>query len=233
MAAQRSNGVTFVPFAPARLGLRVSVVSGATVRTSGPPAGVLAALDGPMFAAIGSGRARIKYRHYDQDAGVDLPTTDPSGLTVSVVDGAAVVRDGATVVRGAKVAVQLYPSLVRGGAVVARADINRERVWRAALCVLRDGRLAFAVAVGSMVAFARALADLGAVDAGYTDGGSSTRLQTDGDAYGSSRPRAVASWLVVRSGVASRGGPSTGGGGAIAAGLLLALAGIALWRAST
>lgn len=123
------------------------------------------------------------------------------GGTVSVTpQGTAVVRPGADAVPGARLSVQLYPTLVRDGQViVSNNGTNADRVWRAALCVLDDGRLAFAIMQADMQTFARTLiAALRARHAYYTDGGGSTSLAVRGDArYGHPEDRRVAFWLVA------------------------------------
>lgn len=121
-------------------------------------------------------------------------------MTISVVNGEAFVTSGSTIARGADVAVQLYPSLVRNGQNIASRSTDAERTWRAALVMLDKKTLAFAIGQRvSMYEFAEALIAAGARDAGYTDGGGSTSLWSKANAtrFGSAENRAVPSWLVA------------------------------------
>lgn len=217
LAPSTEGGLIWLPFAASQLGCwedpagahqaRPHTAAEALLRN--PDA--LAALDGPMFEV--TDRAHPRYRDYatgrldyrlyesegiavDDDGGT---RTDGRGITLSVVGGVAQVLDGDCVALHARAAVQLYPTLIRHKAVVAGERVNRDAVWRAGVAVLGDGSLAFAVMRASMRAFAQALLAKGAVDAGYTDGGGSARLQlASGRWWGSTENRRVLSWLLVR-----------------------------------
>lgn len=186
-----------------------------------------AVLDGSMFSLCSSGGyARADCADLDyllRGEGVSDGGENPTdGLTISVTPaGTARVLPGAAVVDGARVAVQLYPTLVRDGAViVSNRDNNADRVWRAALGVMADGRLVFAIMVADMQTFARALIAFGVRDAGYTDGGGSASLAVRGDQrYGASEDRRVASWLLAYDPAPPAGLPSPFATVAVAAAL--------------
>jgi hypothetical protein len=153
-----------------------------------------------MYSDLGSGLARVRFRHFDRARGIDLPGASPdAGMFIGVDRGRAITGNGRGIGRRADVLVQLYPALVQmGQSKVPSPDPNPERDWRAALCILRDGKLAFAVAPSSpMGLFADKLRAMGVVHAGYTDGGSSTSLVLPPNRIGSPNPRAVATWLTV------------------------------------
>ena len=146
---------------------------------------VVALLDGPMFDPEGEypsyTRARMLYRYLDRRRGISVPSQFPTrGATLSMAgDARAVVMDGAAEIEGAVFAVQGYPAVLRRRSNVATRDKNRETTGRAALCLLGDGRVAFAVGRAPMWEFGealRALTDVDVVDALYTDGGGSTTL---------------------------------------------------------
>lgn len=157
---------------------------------------VVALLDGAMFELPGGGTdyahasgARLLYRYLDRRRGIDRPTRYPDrGATLSVTpDGHATMMDGAREVIGATFAAQGYPEVIRAGRVEASAERNTDAVGRAALCLLDDGRVAFAVGRASMRAFGEALLGLSGVrvrDAVYTDGGGSTTLALRGEGGG-------------------------------------------------
>lgn len=155
-----------------------------------------AVLDGAMFDATG-----LRFAALDRAGGVDRAgrlATRGQGLVVFVrADRAGVAG---AVPRDADVAVQLYPALVRDGAVVASSRVNTHREWRAALCVLDDRRLAFAVGRGAMRPFAVTLQRAGCRHAGYTDGGRSAVLATRARRWGSTRAQPVPTWLYARRG---------------------------------
>jgi hypothetical protein len=208
-----TRGVTLLRFAPSRLGLWLD--DGATpgdnrVAMHKPAvalqrSGAVAVLDGAMFRVRDGrgyregGDAQLEYRAADgsgleHDGGA---ATDARGVTIGVAGGYAYALDGDQVPVGSTCAVQLYPALVRGGVNVANPRVNRALVWRAGLCAMRDGQLAFAVGRMSMHAFAETLVTLGAEDAGYTDGGGSTCLLTREGRWGSREDRPVATYLTV------------------------------------
>ena len=158
--------------------------------------GAVALLDGSMFELADglpyatSQRARFQYRYLDRRAGVDVPSQFPQrGATLSVVSGRAVVLDGAAQLADATVAVQGYPEVIRGGRLEVTDARNTENTGRAALCLLSDGRVAFAVGRAPLAAFGRVLLalrvpssvpDCKVRDALYTDGGDSTALALRG-----------------------------------------------------
>lgn len=162
-----------------------------------------AALDGPMFGSEcsphGRGPGCVQYRLRDRRRDVDLPSLYPDrGLTFTVGGIASSVK----VVRGARedaigdapVVVQTWPAIVEDGNP-SSGSADPEAVGRAALCLLSDGRLAFAAGTGPMGVFARELAARGVRWAGYTDGGGSTGLLGPGVELGGRRP--VPTWLVA------------------------------------
>lgn len=152
------------------------------------------ALDGPMFDGSGS-----EYLLYDRVNGTSVPSRHPDdGMTISVVGNLPFATDGASVVPGARVAVQGYPTLVVNGRNVASPSVDTSAEWRAGMAIMRDGTLAFAVGQMSMWQFAEEFARAGADEAMYTDGGSSASLWTQAGRYGHPAPRDVPSWLVVR-----------------------------------
>lgn len=196
-----------------------------------------AVLDGPMFTDTGA-TSRFRFRLLDEFARVDSAGREPDhGATLSVdVSGRAVVLPGDRITDGATVAVQCYPVLAADGVAktVANTKSNNERVWRAALVLLRSGEVAFVVGVGALPAFARAVAamDGGTLWAGYTDGGSSTELRTERQRWGFSRPVSVLTWLALFASLPGGAPPRPPVGGNAPKGSLLAPAaavGAVLW----
>jgi hypothetical protein len=193
----RQHGkLTLTIFDPKRLRVAIGKRTASQALRDFPAADCI--LDGPMYNSKG-----VQYRLVDRAGGVDHKGQFPSrGYTVSVVNGAAEVLRGTAVPDGASVAVQGWPDLVSAGQSIASGSGNlSERTWRAALCVMVDGRLAFAVmpAVG-MPTFAAALIAAGVVHAVYTDGGGSAEIaMRDGRRWGHTEDRSVASWLYVES----------------------------------
>jgi hypothetical protein len=206
-----------LPFDPSRLGLFALPLLDNTV-TPVPPSHVLgmanaeAALNGPMFGVCSGqhlprGNAQyaasqcdtFSYTHYDASAGINANAShDTRGITISVVNGQAQSAQGESYSPDASVAVQLYPSLIESGQITASSEVNKDSVWRSGLAILDNGQLLFAVGKMPMLDFAQALADLGAVHAGYTDGGGSSALVAQGETAGSAENRPVASWLIVK-----------------------------------
>lgn len=156
---------------------------------------------------------------------LDVPTRKPDdGVTLAVEGGVVRAYRGGQAPAEAKVALQLYPSLVEDGRNVARAEVNTDNARRAAVAVLRDGSVMFAVGRGTMRAFAQELVDAGAAWAGYTDGGGSTRLQrADGTWSGDPENRRVPVWYTAE--VPASRGPS---GVSIAVWLTAGLLGVGL-----
>ena len=164
-----------------------------------------AILDGPMWSnrrLDGTSGAAPLFRLLDTAGRVDVPSQRAGeGVTLSVVEGVASARRTDAVAPGASVAVQGWPPLIVEGEVVA-TDVgsNAERVGRAAWALMGDGRVGlFAARASAMRAFAVELRALGAVAAGYTDGGSSTYLRGRAapfDPVTAPAPRVFA-WLVL------------------------------------
>jgi len=181
--------------------------------------GAVAALNGPMFGVcpgqnLPRGNAQygvsscdtLQYFEYDAGQSLNVQGLYASrGITISVVNGEATATSGGSFPSDASVAVQLYPALIDNGHIVASQDKDTDRVWRSGLAILSTGQLMFAVGQMSMYDFASSLADLGAIYAGYTDGGGSTAMVASGEFAGSSEGRPVPSWLIVRV-------PGSGGG---------------------
>lgn len=162
-----------------------------------------ALLDGPMFGAAcsphGRGPGCLQYRLLDRSRAVDSPSLYPTrGLTFAVggIVSKARVLHGApeNELESARVAIQTYPSIVEEGD--PGGPDEREGVGRAALCLMRDGRLAFAAGTGPLRVFARELAARGVAWAGYTDGGGSTGLLGPRDRVGGNRP--IPAWIFAR-----------------------------------
>ena len=217
-------GIHLALFQPSRLGLVVAPTSnpGQTIPMRGvgalalDHAAVLAA-NGPMFdncsgqpslppgnaAYAASHCSVLRYRGVDRSRSINAPGTPGAsldGMTISVVGGRAVATVANVVPPGASVAVQLYPALLSNGHVLATADRDTDRVQRAGLFIMADGRLGLAMGPGlSMLSFANAAKLNGALSGGYTDGGGSARWALrDGTWYGASEDRPVASWIVIR-----------------------------------
>lgn len=141
-------------------------------------AAVAVALDGPMFDDAG------RPQYLVAGPGASAPSQFPDRGATLAVDGSGRARvvSGGVAPAGSAVAVQGYPALVRSRANVASREVDTSRRSRAALGVLADGTVFFAATrAASMYAFAAALVALGAVDAAYTDGGSSTALLLRGE----------------------------------------------------
>lgn len=192
----RSNGVTLVAFPASWLALEVDVSGTNTasrpetarqVWTRIPEA--LALIDGPMFAVDDglpystSQRDRLLYRYLDVSRGINVASVWPTrGATLSVANGRAMMAPGSIEQPGSTFAVQGYPTIVRGGGNVANPTSDTEQVGRAAIVLLSDGRVGFAVDTIGMYAFGQALIALRAAngasvtDAVYSDGGGSTAL---------------------------------------------------------
>lgn len=190
---------------PSRPNGQVTPLTAAEARARRP--GAAAVIDGPMFEKCAGEPdsyaryqcAQLDYRLLDRAAGIDVPGRYPTrGMTLSIVDGRPVVLDGSNTPPGAGFAVQLYPPLVRGSRNVATAALNRSQVYRAGIGVLPDGSIVLAEGSMSMYQFAETLRALGVVDAGYTDGGGSARIELqDGERAGSSENRRVASFIAA------------------------------------
>lgn len=170
--------------------------------------GASAALDGVQFDTCDSAPYATSqcgvpvFMVYDSARGVSVAGSHPNeGMTISVANGQAVAMSGSQMAAGAQVAVQLWPSLVSGGqVVVSNSGTNATAERRAALAIISPNQLAFVVGAANMVDFANAIAALGATDAGYTDGGGSTSLVTQGGFFGASEHRRVPTWLIASSG---------------------------------
>ena len=233
---ERVGSLSLLRFDPSRLDVFAPSLGGnrsrPTTAQEALASGAVAVLDGPMFSRCDSAAlsgtdaeryaqsqcSRVEYALLGSE--VSVGSLYPSnGATFSIVEGRAVVLPDAQVAQGARVAVQTYPHIVRAGRNIANPEHDTDRTWRAALVLLDTKELAFAIMQASMHAFAAALVALGAVEAGYTDGGGSGRLETaDGQRVGSSENRRVGSWLVVR---AAEGAGGVGGGGLLLLGAAL------------
>jgi len=210
--------------------------------------GAVALVCGPMFYGGVSynsyQRAPIAYRVLDRRRGIDFPVQPfhaRRGATVSVMPGGAVhVLDGGVSAPGAVFAMQGYPEVIRGGRNNASQTRDLGATGRAALCVLRDGRVAFAVANTGIRQFADLLLARGVVEAVYLDGGGSTMLavrDAPGGRVVTSRgldSRRVPSFLLAvppgavgERGRSSAGGavPSPGGTGILDKGVMAGLIG--------
>jgi hypothetical protein len=211
-----TGGLTAYAFDAAQLGVFAKPLGPGQFMPVGPgevlaASGALAAPDGPEFGVCdvhnhGYPSYQCGYpqeRVYDAGRGVAADgERSNSGITVSVIGGQVQVTRGAQTIPGAKVSVQLYPSLLENGDIVtSNSGSNADAVGRAALAVISPTRLAFVVANAMpMVEFARSIRDnLGASYAGYTDGGGSTALVTPGQTYlgSTGERRRVPTWLVV------------------------------------
>jgi len=183
--------------------------------------GALAMLDGPMYAALGGGRADMLFAMRDPTSGEMPGSRAGQGMTLNVTaDGAPVWTPRP--VDGAPVVVQGYPPLVRSGTNVTTRTLNTSRETRAGVGETRDGMLFLAVGTGSMTAFAdQLMRDLDAVHAVYTDGGGSGKEWRAGTAVGNPEDRAVASWLWVAEDTGAPEAASVVGGKAGAAVLVL------------
>lgn len=191
------------------------------------------ALDGPMFN--GAGRV-TEWTLRDRAGGVDLTgSRRTEGLYLAVENGRATMGRAAPS-SGAAVVVQTWPPLLEAGRVVAtNTGTNAERVWRAALGIMGDGRVCAAVRQADVVTFARDLAAHGVSSAGYTDGGSSTVLWTrEAPAWGRQTPGAkVPAWITAEAPSSGPGAPSSGGPGAPLGALAAVLGGgLLLWGAA-
>lgn len=207
------QGLTFLLFPPSMLSLYADMSDGSTARphdvTDAQAAtGADAVMDGPMFEKCdpGAGYASqscgyVQYRHFDLSNGLNVASRYPGrGVTLSVLsDGSTQAAQGATVAPGATVAVQLYPELVANGSPVSVSNADGS-ASRAALAIMRDGRMAFVVSQPMLMStFAQRLAGGGAVYAGYTDGGGSTSLGTAAGQYtGSAEHRRVLTWILAK-----------------------------------
>lgn len=244
-------GLTIVRFDPSRLGLwtRPKALVGQVVPSSASEALVATdaewVLDGTMFNLCdappgateaqryaASQCARPRFGLYDAARGIDIPSGAPAeGLTIgSYGDGSSFVVDGYTKPDGARVAVQLFPALVRGGNIVASGSVDTTAEWRAALASMNDGTLALAVAPASMLGFASALKAAGVRDAGYTDGGGSARLASASAVHGASENRRVAFWITVNSEGSLLPIAALGAAGAVGAGIFRWLTGRWPWE---
>ena len=210
----RQGGVTFASFAASRLGVWSDPIPGTADAVPHSPAEALAAsgadviLDGPMFENCNGGDyassqcAVVRFQQLDASNGVSFGTESQSeGITIAVVNGTAVAADGAQVPAGASVAIQCYPALVRAGRNVAdnNAGTNGTAEQRAGVGIMSDGRVVLAAGAVSMAGLASAMIAAGVVEGGYTDGGGSTALWlSDGQRYGASEQRRVATWIIAK-----------------------------------
>ena len=145
--------------------------------------------------------ASLPYGAVDPLTGARNPSLYPDrGGTLTVTGNMASVASGWSTPPWGGVAWQGYPLLVSGG-VPERFTGDADRVERAAVGLLPDGRVVFATGVSGMAEFARGLAGLGLSWAAYSDGGGSTALVVkDGERILEDRPgnavaRRVASFV--------------------------------------
>ncbi len=190
--------------------------------------GALAMLDGPMYAALGGGKADMLFAMRDPSSGEMPGSRAGQGMVLNVTaEGAAVWTPRP--LEGAPVVVQGYPPLVRSGSNVTTRTLNTSRETRAGIGETRDGQLFLAVGPGSMTAFAdQLMRDLDAVNAVYTDGGGSGKEWRQGNAVGNPEDRAVASWLWVAEDAGGTVGDQASGAGRTLGVVLVGLAGAAL-----
>lgn len=154
----------------------------------------VALIDGPMFQ-VADGRpyetseqSRLLYRYLDRRRNVDVPTRYPErGATLSVdAEGRASMMRGAAELPGATFAVQGYPEILRRGENVGSTEHDTNATMRAALVLLSDGRVGFAIsrsgirALGELLGGASASGGATVTDAVYTDGGGSMALALRG-----------------------------------------------------
>lgn len=151
--------------------------------------GIVAAIDGSMFSyAPGEPHDYDTYRaginrfaiHYPERGISYAGITPGDGVTLGVrATGIPYASRGNVVERGSVWAAQFFPTLVFGGVVTpSLSDVDRNK--RAAVGFLRDDRAFLAVASSmSMPDFAEKLRAMGALNAGYTDGGGSAALYAD------------------------------------------------------
>lgn len=247
------DGLVLVEFDPATLGIFAKPTSSeryepVTLSDAMWDQDVLAALDGPMFGNCDPGSsyatsncADPRFAQLDQSVGVSDPPNrgeENSGVSVSIVDGLAIWSGGSGFDRRATVGVQMYPALVMDGEIQATraTGSNADRVKRAAVAGLANGRLAFCYAIDTMAGFARRIRDAGAVWAGYTDGGGSTALGYRDPQTGavrrfiSSEDRPVAMFLVARRGASISESTARTAGIVAAVGVgVIGLAALGIW----
>ena len=175
--------------------------------------GIVAALDGSMFdyAAgephdYGSYRRGVnRFAMFYPPRGIDYGGLTPrDGVTLGVLaSGRTYAKRGNTHEPGSMWAAQFFPPLVFDGVVTPTlSDVDNNK--RAGVGFLRDGKAFLAVAPSmSMPEFARTLRDMGAVNAGYSDGGGSAALYADVEGDGvpeytyNLRGRRVISWVTI------------------------------------
>lgn len=224
------GGLTVFAFDASQLGVFAQPLGGAFTPTAPEEvlgmSGAIAALDGPEFDncagqdlppgnAAAYAASQCGYPRFlvlDQGRGVSFEGTSPGdGLTVSIIGGQASVQRGSSVAPGASVAVQLFPALVLNGqVVVSNNGSNAISERRAALAVISPTQLAFVIGASDMVTFASAIRRMGAVHAGYTDGGGSTSLVLPQEIHGASERRRTPTWLVANAGGVSPAGAAVG-----------------------
>lgn len=174
--------------------------------------GYAAALNGPMFGICrgspssyeGATCNTLDFLHYRKSMGAMAPSAGQrEGITLSIVRDWMSVRAvmGDSMYPDAQMAVQLYPSLLENGRSVTNPNLNTEQIWRSGIGVDRNGNVILMAGIGSMSSFAQQMAALGAVSAGYTDGGGSTSIgwKRSGrtNRQGSPEDRPVGSWIVI------------------------------------
>ena len=219
MVIEQIGSISILRFAPSELvvhGVASATKAGGYIPSTASEAlaqdsTLFAVLDGPMFEKCSAG----SYSSYtcgdprfllrDSIGNSINENSDESsvGGTIFVKEGVAHYIRGGVVPAEIEIAVQGYPTLVVDGVNTAgTSGTNQDRVWRAALCIIRSSNgneeLAFAVGHDTMYGFAASLIGAGAVYAVYTDGGGSGRLATRDGFVGDSENRRVPLWLGVR-----------------------------------
>lgn len=192
-ALRAGGGLTVVAFDPAwlRVYLPPTPITAADVLAREPH--VEGLLDGAMFRPCAGSATdyasytcgEVDYAFLDAAGGIAQASRYPNrGATVLVTDdGRAGVVDGGNPRDWPVVpffAWQGYPALVRESVRVVSGASDTQRVGRAGLGRLADGRLFFAAMRGSMLDFTLAVMAMGApgevTDLVYSDGGGSTVL---------------------------------------------------------
>lgn len=184
------GGLTVVAFDPAwlRVYLPPAPITAADVFALQPS--VEGLVDGAMFRPCPGSPTdyatytcgEVDYAFLDAVGGIAQASRYPDrGATVLVTgDGKTGVLDGADPSHWPVVpmlAWQGYPALVRDGVRAISGTSDTQRVGRAGLGRLADGRLFFAAMRGSMLDYTLAVMALGGVtDLIYSDGGGSTVL---------------------------------------------------------
>lgn len=230
-----SRAFRWYGFLADRLGLVAHPLTRDTAPRAEPlsPAAVFAAhpdvttlVCGPMFGGSDTRPVLIR-RYLDTAAGINVQGSHTDGHTLCVVDGEAVVLPGNRVAPGARVAVGLPFAMVQDGRDTWPEVSERDTTWRAAVGILSDKRLIFALGDSGLQAFTDAAlaANYGPGVSlrflGYLDGGHEGQIAQKLWRWGAS-PAPAPGFLVERGGSAtpmpprssaSSPEPGAGGGG--------------------